>query len=276
MKIYDRHEKTYIEVEQYGAGKLQFLYGNVVGRVLLKLAVSPITSRVYGRLKSTRRSASKIPEFISEYGINMSDYEDREYVSFNDFFSRKLRPGKRPLGEGLVSPADSKLLVYDIGNEMMIKGRTYKVSELLGQDDDSFKGGKALVFRLCMDDCHRFCFPDSGKCLSRSVIKGKLHTVSPISKDYKIYKENTRNVSILETDNFGKLAFIEVGAILVGRIVDNGKDVFEKGDEKGYFEIGGSTIVILATNLKVDDDILEQSSKGIETIVKYGERVGVR
>lgn len=277
MKIYDRHERTYIEVEQYGAGKLRFLYGNAFGRVLLKLAVSPLTSRIYGRIKSTRRSASKIPGFVEEYGIDMSDYEDREYTSFNDFFSRKLKPGKRPLGEGFISPADSKLLVYDIKDELLIKGRTYKVSELTGREDEDFEGGHALVFRLCMDDCHRFCYPAKGKCLSRNVIKGKLHTVSPISKDYKIYKENTRNVSILETEDYGKIAFIEVGAILVGRIVDNGDDFFEKGQEKGYFEIGGSTIVVLtAPNIKIDEDILEQSRKGIETIVRYGERIGER
>ena len=252
MKIYDRHERTYIEVEQYGAGKLRFLYGNAFGRVLLKLAVSPLTSRIYGRIKSTRRSASKIPGFVEEYGIDMSDYEDREYTSFNDFFSRKLKPGKRPLGEGFISPADSKLLVYDIKDELLIKGRTYKVSELTGREDEDFEGGHALVFRLCMDDCHRFCYPAKGKCLSR-------------------------NVSILETEEYGKIAFIEVGAILVGRIVDNGDDFFEKGQEKGYFEIGGSTIVVLtAPNIKIDEDILEQSRKGIETIVRYGERIGER
>ena len=79
----------------------------------------------------------------------------------------------------------------------------------------------------------------------------------------------------METEEFGKMCFIEVGAILVGKIVDGGKTSFRKGDEKGYFEIGGSTIVVLIRDgIKIDEDIMEQSRMGIETTVRYGERIG--
>ena len=282
MKIYDRRSRSYIEIEQYGSGKLEFLYHNPVGRLLLWLAVSPLVSGIYGKMQGTRKSASKIAPFIEKNHIDMNDFEDREYVSFNDFFTRKIRDGKRPIdtsNDAFISPADSKLLVYEINDQTMlhVKGRDYEVSEICeGYDTDKFKGGLALVFRLCMDDYHRYCFTDSGKVIKRSKIKGKLHTVSPISKDKKIYKENTRNISLLETDNFGTMIFVEVGALLVGKIIDHGADVFEKGQEKGYFEPGGSTVIIFVERdiLKVDEDIMEQSRNGVETCVRYGERIG--
>ena len=67
---------------------------------------------------------------------------------------------------------------------------------------------------------------------------------------------------------------MEVGALLVGKIINYDYDKFKKGEEKGYFLPGGSTIVIIANNIKPDKDILEYSNKGIETIVKVGEKVG--
>ena len=281
MKIYDRRTDTYEEIVQYGAGKLAFLYNNPLGRLLLGIAVSPFVSNVYAWKNSRKSSAKKIPGFIKEHNIDMSDYEDREYKSFNDFFTRKIRYGKRPVDmapEALISPADSKLLVYEIEKDttLRIKGRTYTADEILADSENAgeFAGGYALVFRLTVDDYHRFCYPDRGCLISRRLIKGKLHTVSPVSKDHKIYMENTRSVNLLKTENFGTVAYIEVGAMLIGRIVDNGTDVFEKGQEKGYFEPGGSTVVIFVKNVEIDKDIMEQSASGIETKVRYGERIG--
>ena len=281
MKIYDRRTDTYEDIVQYGAGKLAFLYNNPLGRLLLGIAVSPFVSNVYAWKNSRKSSAKKIPGFIKEHNIDMSDYEDREYKSFTDFFTRKIRYGKRPVDmapEALISPADSKLLVYEIEKDttLRIKGRTYTADEILADSENAgeFAGGYVLVFRLTVDDYHRFCYPDRGCLISRRLIKGKLHTVSPVSKDHKIYMENTRSVNLLKTENFGTVAYIEVGAMLIGRIVDNGTDVFEKGQEKGYFEPGGSTVVILVKNVEIDKDIMEQSASGIETKVRYGERIG--
>ena len=281
MKIYDRRTDTYEDIVQYGAGKLAFLYNNPLGRLLLGIAVSPFVSNVYAWKNSRKSSAKKIPGFIKEHNIDMSDYEDREYKSFTDFFTRKIRYGKRPVDmapEALISPADSKLLVYEIEKDttLRIKGRTYTADEILADSENAgeFAGGYALVFRLTVDDYHRFCYPDRGCLISRRLIKGKLHTVSPVSKDHKIYMENTRSVNLLKTENFGTVAYIEVGAMLIGRIVDNGTDVFERGQEKGYFEPGGSTVVILVKNVEIDKDIMEQSASGIETKVRYGERIG--
>ncbi len=281
MKIYDRKTKTYEDIVQYGAGKLDFLYNNPVGRIFLGIAVSPFVSNIYASKNAKKSSAKKIPAFIKEHNIDMSDFEDREYKSFTDFFTRKIRYGKRPVDMtpgALISPADSKLLVYEIEKDtsMRIKGRTYTVDEILADAENAkeFAGGYALVFRLTVDDYHRFCYPDKGCLISKRFIKGKLHTVSPVSKNHKIYMENTRLVNLLKTEKFGTIAYIEVGAMLIGRIVDNGTDVFEKGQEKGYFEPGGSTVILLVKNVEIDKDIMEQSASGIETKVRYGERIG--
>ena len=173
MKIYDRRTDTYEEIVQYGAGKLAFLYNNPLGRLLLGIAVSPFVSNVYAWKNSRKSSAKKIPGFIKEHNIDMSDYEDREYKSFTDFFTRKIRYGKRPVDmapEALISPADSKLLVYEIEKDttLRIKGRTYTADEILADSENAgeFAGGYALVFRLTVDDYHRFCYPDRG-CLSK-------------------------------------------------------------------------------------------------------------
>ena len=283
MKIYDRHKKEYIETQQYGQGKLEFLYGSTFGRILLKLVISPFTSKIYGLYNSMPASKKKVQPFIQKYSISISEFEKSEYNSFNDFFTRKRKTDFINIDtntDSLISPADSKLLVYKItdGLKVLIKGSTYTVNELVSDKTDvsDFDGGLCLVFRLCMDDYHRYCFIDSGKLLNRLYIKGKLHTVSSISKDYKIYKENSRVVNILDTEHFGQIIQIEVGALLVGKIVDHHVTSFEKGDEKGYFEPGGSTIVLLLkkNTVEIDNDIIQQSQNGIETIVKYGERIG--
>ena len=281
MKIYDRKTKTYEDIVQYGAGKLDFLYNNPAGRIFLGIAVSPFVSNIYASKHAKTSSVKKIPAFIKEHNIDMNDFEDREYKSFTDFFTRKIRYGKRPVDMtpgALISPADSKLLVYEIEKDtvMRIKGRTYTADEILGDSENAkeFAGGYALVFRLTVDDYHRFCYPDKGCLISKRFIKGKLHTVSPVSKNHKIYMENTRLVNLLKTEKFGTIAYIEVGAMLIGRIVDNGTDVFEKGQEKGYFEPGGSTVIIMVRNVEIDKDIMEQSASGIETKVRYGERIG--
>ncbi len=308
MKVYDRQSKTYIEIQQYGQEKLQFLYGNPFGRMLLKLVISPVTSRIYGWYNRRPASAAKIPAFIREHGIRMEDFEDREYRSFSDFFTRKLRPGARQIDRNenaLISPADAKLLAYDISDDLMIrvKGSDYTVEELLGCGDrnrnknrkknrngsagkrakisscinlEDFSGGRCLVFRLCMDDYHRYCFMDWGRLTARYSIKGKLHTVSSISKDHKIYKENSRVVNGYQTEHFGRVIQIEVGALLVGRIRNRKVREFEKGEEKGFFEPGGSTIIVLLQKgvADLDEDIVRMSAEGIETVVRYGEKIG--
>lgn len=283
-RIYDRKNKTFYEDKQYGGKALNFLYGNILGRIILRLFIAGKGySRLNAKRNSTRKSTEKIAPFVKEYGIVMSDFEDREYSSFSDFFTRKLADGKRVFSaekNDLISVADSKLLCYRITDDgkIPIKNSIYTAREIIDEDlTTDFYGGYCLVFRLTVDDYHRYCFFDDGKLIRSKYIHGKLHTVSPISsKKYKVFSENFRSVSYIETENFGTCYQIEIGALLVGKIINYSAESFFKGEEKGYFEMGGSTCVVMVKKgtVTIDADILENSEKGIETKVLIGERIG--
>jgi phosphatidylserine decarboxylase len=286
-KVYDRVSTEIYFEKQYKEKQTEFLYNTLPGRVLLRLfVVSKTFSRLQAFNGSGKRSIKKIRPFIEKYQIDMTDYGDLPYKSFNDFFARKMLPGKRAFSASnadLIAVADSKLTAYSIDENLNIhiKKSVYTVEELTGERVRSagFGGGTCLVFRLTVDDYHRYCFFDSGKVTSAKTIKGCLHTVGPVSsKRYKVYNENFRIVTGLLTDNFGHCMYIEVGALLVGKIINHQVTAFNRGDEKGYFLMGGSTIVILlkADMVKIDDDILLHSGQGIETKVKMGEKIGLR
>lgn len=283
-KIYDRKNNVFYEDKQYGGKALHFLYESIPGRILLKLFIAGKGySKLNAKRNSTKKSAEKISPFVEEYGIVMNDFEVREYTSFSDFFTRKLAGGKRKFSteeNDFISVADSKLLCYRITDDgkIPIKNSIYTVKELIDEDfEEDFYGGYCLVFRLTVDDYHRYCFFDNGTVVRSKYIEGKLHTVSPISsKQYKVFSENCRSVSYLQTTNFGECYQIEIGALLVGKINNHPMKTFRRGDEKGFFELGGSTCVVLVKRdvLEIDKDILELSEKGIETKVLIGERIG--
>lgn len=293
MKIFNRKTKEYEEITQYGQGMLDILYHSFPGRILLKAVIHPVFSRMVGLYYKSIFSRSKVLSLQQEYKIDMSQFEKGPYSTFASFFTRKIRKNARPVCKEestLIAPADSKLLVYPITSDLQpnIKGRRYTLQELLGKemirkirgktDLKDFAGGTCMVFRLTMDDYHRYCFVDEGEVLESCYIKGKLHTVSPVSSEFKVYQENSRAVSLLRTKNFGDILQIEVGALLVGKIVNHAMKDFKKGQEKGYFEPGGSTIVLLLkkNKVKADADILRHSVKGVEVKVQYGEGIGKR
>lgn len=264
---------------------LAALYGHALGRALLKPLVCPWFSRAAGWLLSTRLSKVFIKPFIRSSGIDMSQFEETEYRSYNEFFSRRIKPGMRPIctaPEVLIAPCDSKLTALPITREgrFTLKHTEYTVASLLKNTAlaAKYEGGHVLIFRLTVDDYHRYCYPADGHKGENIRIPGVLHTVNPIANDvYPIYKENAREYSILHTDVFGDILMMEVGALLVGRIVNHhGAAEVKRGQEKGYFQFGGSTVVLLVEKgrLTVDSDILSNSSSGIETIVKMGEQIG--
>lgn len=283
-QIYDRKNKVFYEDKQYGQKALSFLYGNPLGRIILKLFIAgKAYSRFNAKRNSTKKSAEKIAPFVEEYGIVMSDFENREYSSFSDFFTRRLADGKREFScdkNDFISVADSKLLCYKITDDgkIPIKNSIYTASEIIAEPlPEDFYGGYCLVFRLTVDDYHRYCFFDNGKIIRKKYIDGKLHTVSPISsKRYKVFSENCRSVSYIETESFGACYQIEIGALLVGKIINHPTETFSKGEEKGYFEMGGSTCVVMVKKdtITIDEDILKNSDNATETKVLIGERIG--
>ena len=269
-KVYNRKTKKTEEVKHFGKNKLDKIYQIPI---LTKIATSKLISKIYGLYNSTKLSTKKIPKFIKENNIKMSLYEKKEYKSFNDFFIRKIK--KIKIEKGFISPVEGKLLVYKINNnlEVKIKNINYKIEELIDNSID-LKNGYIFIYRLALDNYHRFHYIDDGIRTKRVKIKGRLHTVSSSSNKYKIYKENEREYSILKTKEFGDIIYMEVGALLIGKIINYDLDKFKKGEEKGYFLPGGSTVIIMAKDIEVDKDILNNSKKNIETLVSVGEKVG--
>jgi len=266
---------------------LGFLYCNFFGRLILKLLVCRFVSKLVGVFMNSRLSTRMIKGFVEKNKIDMTQYECKKWRSYNEFFTRKIAEGKREIDSNphsLISPCDSKLSAYEINSDSVfyIKNSAYTVSDLLAgaKIAEEYEGGYCLIFRLCVDDYHRYCYFDSGKKSMNIFVRGKLHTVNPIVLDYcNIYARNCREYTVLETENFGKVVQVEVGAMCVGKIKNHhAAHSFTRGEEKGMFEFGGSTVVLLVKKdtVRIDDDILANTADGIETVVKMGEKIGVK
>ena len=264
---------------------LATLYTSAWGRALLRPLVSPIVSKAAGWFLSTRLSKGLIQPFIRSNSIDMSQFPAEDYASYNAFFSRKIKPELRPITQdpdALISPCDSKLTVLPVTREgvFTLKNTRYTVQSLLQSEAlaRKYEGGLALIFRLTVDDYHRYCYIADGEKTGNTRIPGVLHTVNPIANDvYPIYVQNSREYSLLRTASFGDVLMMEVGALLVGKIVNHhGEAHVRRGQEKGYFQFGGSTVVLLLEKgrAQVDEDILRNSREGFETIVKMGEKIG--
>lgn len=272
--LYDLNQNIYIKEK---ANKtLCFLYNTIIGRIILKIVYAKLIANLYSRLMKSKLSRFKIKKFILKNNINMNEYINNNYYSFNDFFIRKIKPNKRKIDNGLIAVCDSKVSAYKINKnlKLKIKNSIYTIEELIQDKNTKYKW--AIVFRLSVDDYHHYIFPDNGKIIKSKYIKGKLHTVQPISqKRYKVFTENSRNITYLNCNKLGNVCYIEVGAMFVGKIVNNNIKEFKKGDEKGHFEFGGSTVIMLIENdIKVKSIIINNTKKDIETIVKLGNNIG--
>ena len=183
------------------------------------------------------------------------------------------------LGLQTFKNANKRIDVYKLTKNLVfnIKNSKYTLNDLI---DSNIKldmdNAYALVFRLCVDDYHRYSYIDSGYQEENNHIKGVLHTVRPIAtNNLNVFTQNEREWTILHTETFGDVIEIEVGALMVGKIVNEHSNYeFIKGEEKGYFKFGASTIILIINNVNIDEDILFNSANDIETIVKLGEKIG--
>ncbi|MDD4538341.1 MAG: phosphatidylserine decarboxylase [Lentisphaeria bacterium] len=250
-----------------------------------------LLSRLMGFYADRPVSRLRIPQTIVDLNIDMDDFviPDAGFRSFNDFFCRKLRPGARefcPDPTRLCSPADCRLSVWPELNDdccIPVKGAVFTVSELLGQEGadvaGQFRGGALCVCRLCPADYHRYHYPDNGRELRRWRIKGRYHSVNPLAlgSQLRVFSDNVRTVSLLDLTHFGLTAFIEVGAFGVASIVQtHTQEAFARGDEKGLFAFGGSTIIMIFRpgSVRFDDDLVARSATGMECLVRVGEAIG--
>ena len=265
---------------------LRKMYDSYFCRAFLRFLSIPAFSRLAGALLDSKLSASFISDFAENNNIDLSEYEPKAYKSFNDFFIRKVKRGSRPIPKDknvLFSPSDGKISAYETDkvNGFVIKNSVYTIHSLLRDSKlaKRFEDGYAVIIRLSPDDYHRYCYPATGIKSHDRVIKGVLSTVNPVVNEYvAVYKENTRNYCLIRTENFGDIIQMEVGALMVGRITNMhpyGRRTVLRGEEKGYFEFGGSTIILLLQKDKVKlcEDLLENTREGYETKVKQGEAV---
>ncbi|MBU5593381.1 phosphatidylserine decarboxylase [Clostridium sp. MSJ-4] len=293
IKYYNRNSKQY-EIEKVAGDKyLKWNYSSPVGLSLLDIFIKKkLFSKIYGQYCDSKLSKKKIDKFIKDFDIDMSLCKKRvdEFTNFNDFFIRALKNEARPIDMNkdiLVSPGDGRLFAYeniDMDNLMQVKGLTYSLHELIGHKElaSKYNGGVCLVLRLCPTDYHRYHFIDSGICESSNKINGNYYSVNPIAleKIPKLYCQNKREWSLFHSENFGDVILMEVGATCVGSIIQTytPNSPVKKGDEKGYFKFGGSTTILFfkQDSIKIDEDILYQTSLGYESKVIMGEKIGER
>ena len=264
------------------SGALQFLYGNIVGRCLLRILISRPVSILAGTFLSSPLSKVLIKKFVSKNNINLDEFYSDNFRCFNDCFCRKIKEENRPMENGLIAPCDGLLSVYPIkdGLVLPIKQSCYTISDLLEDNElaKEFEGGTVLVFRLCVNHYHRYSYFDDGVKGDNIFIKGRLHTVRPIAlQKYPVFVQNCRELTVMDTVHFGKVVQIEVGAMLVGKIANlHQSGPIKRGEEKGKFLYGGSTIVLLLQKdaATLPDELYEATNNGLETPVRMGQQIG--
>lgn len=265
---------------------LRKMYATERGRRLLKLMSASWVSRFVGSLMNTRLSALFVDSFIRNNHIKLREYVPCRYKSYNDCFTRKIKKSARPINPSeqvLISPADGKVTAYKIDSNSVfeIKNSHYTVESLLRDADlaKEYEGGYCLIVRLAVDNYHRYSYAVSGHKNDNCYIMGGFNTVNPIALEHiKVYAENCREYTVIDSEVFGKVVQMEVGALCVGKIKNHeGEAKVVRGTEKGYFEFGGSSIVLLLKKdaAVIDEDILKNTKDGCETKVLMGERIAV-
>jgi phosphatidylserine decarboxylase len=301
-----------VKTEQvYGEKWLRFAYENPVGLLSVWFAARrAFFSRWYGwrmsqgalrdsdmRVLQLMRmifgggdSSARILPFITNYNLDVDEFAKSpfDYKTFNEFFYRALKPSARPIAEGArvaAFPADGRHLAManvDTASGFYVKGAKFSLVELLGDEAlaQKFAGGAMLISRLCPVDYHRFHFPVAGVPNESRLINGWLYSVSPIAlrKNVRYLVENKRELTLVESAEFGTVAMLEVGATNVGTIKQSyvpGRAV-AKGDEKGFFAFGGSCVITVFQRgrIRFDADLVSSGEQQIEVYAKMGERLG--
>ncbi|XP_058771767.1 phosphatidylserine decarboxylase proenzyme 2-like isoform X1 [Vicia villosa] len=299
--VYDRKSRRLVEeqIDKKIVMSMRAIYQSKIGLGLMDIGVKELLQNIsekQGAKMDSLESAADIPKFIESYKGQISlaevKYPLEHFKTFNEFFIRELKPGSRPIASAehdnvAVCAADCRLMAFesvDDSTRFWIKGRKFSVQGLLGKElcSSAFVDGTLVIFRLAPQDYHRFHLPVSGIVEQFVNIPGCLFTVNPIavnSKYCNVFTENKRVVSIIETVDFGKVAFVAIGATMVGSITftKTHGDYVKKGDEFGYFSFGGSTVICVfeKDSIAIDEDLLSNSARSLETLVTMGMRLGV-
>ncbi len=287
IHVIDRETKREFEERVYGEEVIDFFYtkGSLLSSVFRSLVTKTPFSRLYGAFQKTASSRKKIFPFVEKFGVDLGDFEKsiKDFGSFNDFFTRKLKKGARPLSpESAILPADGRYLVYpDVSeiNTFFVKNSRFDVPKLLKgvvKDYAPYKRGGLVIARLAPVDYHRYHFPCDAVPSPAYLVRGFLDSVNPkaTKRRIHIFWKNKRRITLLKTEKFGQVIMVEVGATNVGSVQSTYIPSLDyaKGDEKGYFAFGGSCILLLfpQSSITFAADLVENTTKGLETYGKMG------
>lgn len=291
IHYFDRYRNELCREDVYGDAFLRWTYGTVPGRLALNAIVKrAVFSHWYGWRMDRPKTRSRIGPFIETYGLDPDEFAKRpeQFDSFNDFFSRKLKPTVRPIDardDVAVFPADGRhLCVPDLSRSegFFVKGESLDLPRLLDDDrlTDQFGDGALLMSRLCPVDYHRFHFPVAGVPGVTRLINGPLFSVNPIAlrRNLSYLTQNKRTITEVQTESLGTVLAIEVGATCVGTIRQTfaPETSVKKGDEKGYFRFGGSCTITVFERGRITfaDDLVHHSAEHRELYAKMGDVLG--
>lgn len=292
----ERISKEVRKEKVYGRRALNLFYGHSISARLFAFLFLPLLaycaffSRFYGFLQKQPRSRKNIAPFIHAYQIDVSEFADPvdSFLSFNDFFVRKLKNESRPIdsrGRGAAAPVDGRYLVIDNlseTNSFYVKGQRFNLHSFL-QDPQlarKYREGSMVIARLNPTDYHRFHFPVAGVPAAARPIEGALFSVNPFAlrKRFSILWENKRWITTIQSESFGEVCMVEVGATFVGSVHQTfcPNQFVRKGDEKGFFSFGGSCVILLFEKGRImfDADLLENSRRNLETKSLFGSSLG--
>jgi len=290
IRVRDRRTGVLFDELVYGGAGVDFLYRTAVGSAVeRRFLAAPWFSRLLGRYYRSHASRSRVAPFVRQYGIDLGEFEQVPWDSFDAFFQRAFREGARRFDADprrFPAFAEARYLAWarhDADATFPVKGTALSAEALLGirgaEHAARFREGPVIVARLAPVDYHRYHYPDDGTTLGAWRIDGCLHSVNPraLAARPDAFAVNSRRVAILATRNFGTLAYVEVGAIGVGRIEQTAPEdrPFARGSEKGRFGFGASTVIVLGEPgaFVPDDDLVSATGRTTETLVRLGEPI---
>lgn len=271
---------------------LSFLYTNSIGKMMRACLTKPWASSLAGWFCDRKISSWWVPSFVKTYHINMNEAQQplATYKTFNEFFIRKLKPDTRPFDknpDAVISPADGTIIVFENISQTMcfpVKECNFNLATFLANARlaHDYEGGTLVLLRLAPWDYHRFHFPVACIPSRAQHIKGLYESVNPIAYMCGVQPltQNERHLMILNTDHFGTVCMVSVGALFVGAIKETyiPENNYNKGDEAGYFCFGGSTIVLVFKKgtVQLCQEYIEHSRHGKETPIKMGNSIGYK
>lgn len=291
LQYIDRETRQRVVEPIYYEATMNFFYNSKIGKKLsIFLSKNSLFSRIYGWLQKRSWTKRQIVPFMERYKISEKELQKpvSAYTSFNDFFTRKLRPEARPISPGANvcnMPVDGRYLVYPNISDLdtfVIKSKYFSLSKLLGNSClvNQYAQGSMVIARLAPFDYHRFHFPCDCIPGSARLINGYLFSVHPmaIKDNFILFCENKRAITVLHSEVFGDVLCLEVGALNVGSIEQTFSPgiFYRKGEEKGFFAFGGSTVILLFLPkvIQFESDLLKNSRMGLETHCLMGQSLG--